>query len=374
MDLRNTKIQRVDTDPDKRIIAVSDIHGYADYLDGVLKKVHYSSEDILVIVGDLIEKGMESLKTVRYILKLRENNENVYTTMGNGEQFMLSLFFADSREKCEEFINGLHWRRQVYRASFFLDILDELGIDLDDLNEENILDIKKQIRGQYQEELDFLCNLPTILAMGEFIFVHAGIPTDSLDGLEDTEASRYVKIDAFMDTDIKFQKTVVVGHWPVYLYRNHIDCVNPLFDHEKHIIGIDGGCGHKAGAQLNALIIPSAHAAMRDVSYVSYDDLPVITAEKSQAARERSLLIRWFDSEVKLLEREGNLARVLHVTSQREFEVPVSWLYESGDRMFCNDYSDGHPEISEGDRLSVIERTKKGMIVKKDGVIGWYKC
>ena len=45
-----------------RIIAVSDIHGHAHYLEGVLKKANYSVKDTLVVVGDLIDKGPYSLK------------------------------------------------------------------------------------------------------------------------------------------------------------------------------------------------------------------------------------------------------------------------------------------------------------------------
>lgn len=77
------KIQKIECAQNKRIVAISDIHGEVTYLDGVLKKAGYSENDILVIVGDIIEKGRESLKTVRYFLKLREDNPNVYATMGN---------------------------------------------------------------------------------------------------------------------------------------------------------------------------------------------------------------------------------------------------------------------------------------------------
>ena len=76
------KIQKIDrTESEGRIIAVSDIHGYAHYLKGVLKKAEYSIEDTLVVVGDLIDKGPYSLQTVRYIMKLREENPNVYAIM-----------------------------------------------------------------------------------------------------------------------------------------------------------------------------------------------------------------------------------------------------------------------------------------------------
>lgn len=357
----------------KRILAVSDIHGEVTYLDGVLKKAEYSTEDILVIVGDMIEKGRESLKTVRYILKLREENPNVYATMGNVDLYRLSLFYDDSKEGCEEFIGGLYWTRDVWKRGFFLDMLDEMGIALEELCEDNITEIKRQIEEAYHKELDFIWNLPTILVMGEYIFVHGGIPTDSLEELEGTDAFQYMKIDAFMDTEVKFEKTIVVGHWPTCLYHNDIYCMNPIFNYEKHIIAIDGGCALKRhGGQLNALIIPGAKADMQEVAYVVYDDYPIIVAKRAQSAKESTFGIRYTDCEVQLLEEKDGIARLRLISNGREFDAPASHLYRRDGKLFCDDYNDAYPEVREGDRLSVLAETSMGMLVKKDGYIGWY--
>ncbi len=51
------KIQKVNIEENKRIIVVSDIHGMDHYLEGVLQKVQYTTEDVLVIVGDVIAEG-----------------------------------------------------------------------------------------------------------------------------------------------------------------------------------------------------------------------------------------------------------------------------------------------------------------------------
>ena len=101
------KIQIINnTEAIGRIIAVSDIHGHVLYLDGVLKKANYSVNDTLVVVGDLIDKGPYSLKTVRYVMKLRDENPNVYTTMGNVDWLRLHRFFYDS---AAGFLEMLQW-------------------------------------------------------------------------------------------------------------------------------------------------------------------------------------------------------------------------------------------------------------------------
>ena len=47
--------------PKGRVIALSDVHGHADYLRGVLEKIRLTADDALVIVGDLLEKGPKNL-------------------------------------------------------------------------------------------------------------------------------------------------------------------------------------------------------------------------------------------------------------------------------------------------------------------------
>ena len=366
----DTKIERLNVERKGRIIAVSDIHGNVKYLDGLLKKIAFSQEDTLIIVGDMIEKGPESLKTVRYVLNLKERNPNVYATMGNVDVDRIGKFFDDSQEGNVDFLNALRWTRDVWERGIFLDMLEELGICLDEVSEENIADVKARIRNEYKKELDFLWRLPTILTIGNYIFVHAGIPTDSLEELENTEAFNYLKRDAFLESEVSFEKTVVVGHWPVCLYREDIDSMNPIFDVEKHIIAIDGGCALKIGAQLNALMIPDAFADIKETSFVAFDDYPVMIATRAQQAKEKTICIRYFDSKIEVIEELGDIVRVRHLSSGKEFMVPISYLYKK--KTHCSDYTDVYLEVAKGDKLSVIEETSIGYIVKKDGIIGWY--
>ena len=71
----DTIIQKINAKPGQRIIAMSDIHGQPDYMLQLLRKLHYRSDDVLVIVGDLVDKGSDSLQTVRYIKDLTSKNQ-----------------------------------------------------------------------------------------------------------------------------------------------------------------------------------------------------------------------------------------------------------------------------------------------------------
>ena len=57
-------VRQIDLPSHKRVFAVSDVHGNLDYLKGLLNKISFSTDDILILLGDLIEKGPRSLETL----------------------------------------------------------------------------------------------------------------------------------------------------------------------------------------------------------------------------------------------------------------------------------------------------------------------
>ena len=57
--------------PEQRILVTSDVHGYGHWLQALLVQSKFSLDDILVIIGDLIEKG-PSQSLVRHVATGRE--------------------------------------------------------------------------------------------------------------------------------------------------------------------------------------------------------------------------------------------------------------------------------------------------------------
>ena len=66
----------------RRILVVSDVHGALDYLRGLLARVRFSEDDLLILDGDLLEKGPSSLETLRYVVRLSRTHA-VWPLMGN---------------------------------------------------------------------------------------------------------------------------------------------------------------------------------------------------------------------------------------------------------------------------------------------------
>lgn len=77
--LRNRKVHIMG-----RLLTISDIHGFSDALGLLLKAAKYNSkEDTLVLLGDYINKGPASDKTLKRIKKLRE--KGAIALLGNNE-------------------------------------------------------------------------------------------------------------------------------------------------------------------------------------------------------------------------------------------------------------------------------------------------
>ena len=75
-------ILRCDPEPGRRLLVVSDIHGNVPYFEGVLRKVGFSDRDELIIDGDFLEKGQESLRMLRILMELARRG-NTHVLLGN---------------------------------------------------------------------------------------------------------------------------------------------------------------------------------------------------------------------------------------------------------------------------------------------------
>ena len=179
-----------------------------------------------------------------------------------------------------------------------------------------------------------------------------------------------MKNDDFRGQGHSFSKYVIVGHWPVTLYNPKVPSAAPLFDYDRKIISIDGGCVLKADGQLNALILPSEESG--DFSWQAYDGLEVYTALDRQEPSQDSINIRWGRADLELLEPGEELSRCRHLESGRELYILTSYLRRTGERLWCEDSTDYRLPVEPGDRLSLVARTSRGCLMKKNGVTGWY--
>ena len=363
------KIERINIEKNRRILVTSDIHGHLSHFKNILEKASFCDDDLLVIVGDIIEKGPESLKTLRYIMKLCERG-NVIVLIGNVDAWRLHMINDVSEQGLADLYGYISWVRSCNNKNF-ISFYDELTQELGFITQspEDILKSKDQIKSHFAKELEFLVTLPTILETQNYIFVHGGLHDKSTENIGDRNLYDFLKYDNFMSTEQCFSKYVVTGHWPVALYSDKIVQCNPIINNEKKIISLDGGCGIKNYGQLNLLIIPEIDCEISDVYYISHDDLPLFCAKTSQEASTDSINIRFIDNEIRVLEKGEEFSKIKHVSSGRTLDIPTSYVY---DEIHCHEYTDYDLSVNSGDTLSLVKQLSGKYLVKKNGIVGWY--
>ena len=362
-------IERIDPQPDRRIVAISDVHGSLSLLKALLHKVELKPDDLLLLVGDLTEKGEKSLETLRFVMELRKTIE-VHAVIGNVDATNLRLVADDSPETQARFANFVTFRRDTWGNSLYLDMLRELGMKFDE--SADMLPYMRAINTQFAPELAFLRSLPAVIDAPNHIFVHAALPTENMDALQNCALSDCIKADAFASRDVHFRKTVVVGHWPVALYSDKTACFTPIFDRKRNVFSIDGGNAVKEEGQLNALILPDAYS--QEASFTAVDPFPKCVALDAQQAGSDPFYLRWIDRECDILSEENGLFQVRHCTTGRLLTIPECFLHERTTPARFLDFSTHILPVSPGDTLSLLrsQRLPLGWYVKKNGVVGWY--
>lgn len=350
----------------RRTLIVSDIHGNLPYLKGVLAKAGFCKDDVLVVLGDMVERSETSLETLQYVMELSKNY-TVYTVCGNCDNLVID-FVRGGKELSTEFFG--RWFSRHGERCVLVKMAHMAGASV--VSPADYPAAQRAILEEFPEEIAFLESLPHILVNDHYLLVHGGVPRE--DGLEELDAFSCMKNDEFLlESHLfphNFRRWVVVGHTPVTLCREDIPSAAPLLDDKRHVVGIDGGCTLKLDGQLNALIMPREPGG--EFSWVSYDGFPEMTALDAQQSSADPINIRWGHSKLEILERGELFSRCRHVESGRELDVLTEYLWERDGETYCEDSTDYRLPVVPGDTLSVVRRLSDRALCKKDAVTGWY--
>lgn len=344
--------------PGRRIVAVSDIHGNLPFFRALMDKIGLTPDDNLVLLGDMLEKGRDSLALLRHLMELSKTH-TLYPVCGNCDGLVLRFFETDELD--QRFFASYLPR---HPESTLRQMAREGGFEQwDDLPR-----LRRDLRSAFPAEWTWLKAMPTILETEHLVFVHGGVP--SLDNMEELDRWKCMKNDDFLGQGRSFHKWVIVGHWPVTLYDGHIPSAAPIISRERKIVSIDGGCVLKVDGQLNALILPSEEA--RDFAWTAWDGLPAARALDGQEASSDSVNIRWGRAALELLEEGEEFSFCRHLETGRELYILNEYLRQGPSGLECEDSTDYCLPVSPGELLTVVRKTKRGFLCKKEGVTGWY--
>ncbi len=385
------RIDRFRPEKGRRLVVFSDVHADLSSLRRALDAAQLRPDDILLPVGDYIERGPDSIGTLRFMMALSERYE-MHPVAGNVDAYVLWMLTGPVPAADGSLRRALAFRsprecRFAREARAALGLEDEPALhpELDPslpdprcvpetaAETEALHAFRDRIREAYAAEIRWLASLPTVVDTPQRILVHGGLPHEDLDALEGTPAWNLTKNDNFVGQGLSFSRTVIVGHWPAILYRPRIPDSRPFWAREQNILSIDGGSGVKPDGQVNVLVFPDADAAPEEYELYSADALPQVTALDAQAASEDAFSFHWGDHYADVLRREGDCALIRHRSSGRELWVPASFIFLDGSPAGVEDSTTYELPVSPGDRLSLICRCSRGCVVKKDGVTGWYR-
>ena len=195
------------------IFSVGDIHGCLKQLASLHNKIfnHFSfnkKNDLLVYLGDYIDRGSNSKDVINHILKLQKEKVNSIFLMGNHEQIMIDFVFNK--------INNLRYWLNLGADQTFKSYKIEIAEFIKDGFEDDKIDRLRNVllNELSNEHIHFLKNLRLSYSIGKYLFVHAGINPEKALKDQDKMDFLWSRSDQFFDKNFKFEKIIVHGHTP----------------------------------------------------------------------------------------------------------------------------------------------------------------
>lgn len=189
---------------------VSDIHGCFDQYRALLEKIHFSDEDELYVLGDVVDRGPEPIKVLQDMME----RPNVIFILGNHDFVMYSLMRTLAVEITEE----------NYDKQLTADILRDYNLWLQDGGSVTAEQFRKLAPLEMADILDYIAgaSLYEVLENNgkEYRLVHAGISDFASDkGLEEYELYNFLEERADYSKRYYPQENIflVTGHTPTVL-------------------------------------------------------------------------------------------------------------------------------------------------------------
>jgi serine/threonine protein phosphatase 1 len=195
-----------------RVYAVGDIHGRADLLSTIRKKITKDAKKgtrkagikrkVVVYLGDYVDRGPDSCGVIDMLLDdPLPGLEEVYLK-GNHEDYMTKFLAGDG--------DGLGWLFNGAEAT-----IASYGLDPGswmDFDHERLRTLRAELFDAMPERhRAFLKDLALHHREGDYLFVHAGIRPERPIGAQEEEDLMWIRED-FLDSDADHEARVVHGH------------------------------------------------------------------------------------------------------------------------------------------------------------------
>ncbi len=248
------------------VYAIGDLQGCLREFDALLEKLAFGAEDRLWLVGDLINRGPDTLGTLRRVYAMREQCEIV---LGNHDLHFLAIYFGGHAPRRDDTFDDLLRADEVDELAHWMRSLPLLHRDVElgylmahaglphiwgaELAEALAAEVAAVLRGEnpqltypeffahmygnepsmWRDDLaglariklitNYLTRMRLVSASGELDFDHKGPLSEAPQGW----LAWYELIDAE-----KYRERIVFGHWAAL--DGHVT--------NDHVIALDTGC------------------------------------------------------------------------------------------------------------------------------------
>lgn len=187
---------------------VGDVHGFHRTMEALLEQLALSPGDVVVFLGDLIDRGPGSYQVVQSVM----NHPQTVSVLGNHEVMMMR-HFSEERLATHDQDIVLWWRNGGSSTVF--------SYEQAHTNDEGHLD-EPSMYAVVESHQRWLETLPTHIVLDRWRLVHAGYePNLPLDEQSEDEylwiRGPFHRADAPVDP----QRTVVFGHTPTAALPGH---------------------------------------------------------------------------------------------------------------------------------------------------------
>ena len=210
---------------------MSDLHGeYEKYLE-MLKKIKFTDDDVLYVLGDVVDRGKHPIKILQDMMQ----RFNVYPLIGNHDYMCLLSLKTLLTEITNESIEHFENEDQLQMLQFWLQEGGQTTLDeFMQLSKEEMQDIEDYL-GEFSlyEEIHVIGKV--------FILVHAGLDNfNTARSLDDYELYEVIFKRTNYTKVYYPDKYLVTGHTPTQVIKGNS---RPGFIYQKnHHIAIDCGC------------------------------------------------------------------------------------------------------------------------------------
>lgn len=219
-----------------RVLAIGDVHGMYEKLIKLMDKIRFNpDEDLLIFLGDYIDRGPDPGRCLQYIFALQQQYPDVVVCLMGNHEVMMSSYFMQKRGS----YNNL--------------IVDYAGSWLDNGGLETLKQLDEMDADTKEELLQWVMNLPVKYQYQDYFFCHAGVDPDVPLAVQN-EFDMLWRRQQWWE-QYKGEETLVVGHTPVQkvmkLTGKERRTPKPLFL-ANHVLMCDTGA-YMSGGKLSCV-------------------------------------------------------------------------------------------------------------------------